>query len=180
MIKNYEQLFEATPIHLHVMSIFGQLLPPSKTFVETGCHVGNSLMHAIHCGYTNLYSCDVDPSSVNYTIERVQPHCDNFKIEHVDSINFFKEILPNLDQKVTFWLDAHSGSDVPTWEELSLIKTLCPTKDHNIVIDDIPLYFGGRETELENAILDINKNYKITYEDIHQDGRDYVLVAKLK
>lgn len=179
MITDYKKLFEETPIHLRVMSIFERLLPESKIFVETGCHVGNSLLHAIHSGYTNLYSCDIDLSSVSESISRISPHCEKFKIEHTDSISFFKNILPTIDQKVTFWLDAH-GPSVPTWGELDLIKTLSPVKNHSIVIDDIPIYFSNSRQKLEDKIKEINPEYEISYEDIRGDGSEYVLVAIIK
>ena len=102
---------------------------------------------------------------------------DNVNLWLGDSRDCVKEILKKVDQKAIFWLDAHAeGGGVPTMEELDMIKDH-PINDHTIVIDDIPIYFSGREDQLMDRIRDINPDYQFTYYKSINPVDDYILVA---
>ena len=66
--------------------------------------------------------------------------------------------------------------DDTTMEELDMIKDH-PIKDHTIVIDDIPIYFSGREDQLMDKIRGINPDYQFTYYKSINPVDDYILVA---
>ena len=48
------------------------------------------------------------------------------------------------------------------------------------MIDDIPVYFLGREKVLEEKLLSINPNYTLQYYKSINPTDDYVLVAYVK
>lgn len=169
------------PVNKNAFSIFKAYKSNSNTFIETGCHFGGSLTHAINGGYKNLYSCDINKERVDHCLSELSSKCDVLRIDHSNSLDFFKKLLPTIDTDATFWLDAHDeGGGVPTFDELSLIKELFTNKESTIVIDDIPLYFNNSIPELKSKIKEINKDYNIRMEYIHSNKSNYILVASTK
>ena len=69
------------------------------------------------------------------------------------------------------------------WQNLNEIAKH-DIKDHTIIIDDIPVYFPGREELLEQKLYSINKDYNIEYfpVDMGSKGRidGYELVAYIE
>jgi len=110
---------------------------------------------------------------------------DKLTLLHGDSVNRLKDVLDEVDEQCSFWLDAHSGSkelfakgeiDCPLIQELELISSH-HIKDHFIAIDDVHL-FGRTQNKngeiicdystitrerVENIIKGININYTIKY-----------------
>jgi hypothetical protein len=169
------------PVNKNAFSIFKAYKSNSNTFIETGCHFGGSLTHAINGGYKNLYSCDINKERVDHCLSELSSKCDVLRIDHSNSLDFFKKLLPTIDTDATFWLDAHDeGGGVPTFDELALIKELFTNKESTIVIDDIPLYFNNSIPELKSKIKEINKDYNIRMEYIHSNKSNYILVASTK
>ena len=108
---------------------------------------------------------------------------DRLTLINDDSVNALKDLLPNINQRVCFWLDAHSGAqkyarglvDVPLLQELDVIKQH-PIKNHIIAIDDAHL-FGELQTDrsgtvtcdyrdvtfgrVRDKILEINPKYDV-------------------
>lgn len=100
-----------------------------------------------------------------------------------DSVKALSELLPNINTRICFWLDAHAGAqkyargnvDVPLLQELDVIKQH-PIKDHIIAIDDAHL-FGELQTDrsgtvtcdyrdvtferIREKILEINPKYDV-------------------
>jgi hypothetical protein len=154
----------------------------SDTFFETGCHTGETCIKAVMLGYKNIFSCDISHGFVTETINKLRPHDVNYLVETMDSSLFLKHIAPQLDQKTTFWLDAHSwGGGCPTFDELEVLKQCAVRNDHTILIDDLHIFF--RDTlldKLKNKILQINENYRFEFINLHDDGSDNVLVAYIK
>ena len=110
-----------------------------------------------------------------------------------ECLSVLQEILPTINEPVTFWLDAHidwsSGvcgkTPSPLIYELQLIKELSPIKNHTILIDDMRVFrtkigWGAYnpvgQSEIEAAILAINPNYNICYE-ANTVQADDILVA---
>jgi hypothetical protein len=86
--------------------------------------------------------------------------------------------MKDIDKRSLFWLDAHdsfgTGGGVPTFKELEVLEKH-DIKNHTLLIDDIPLYFGDG-SELKERILKVNPDYKFTMHN--PDTRpDYIMVA---
>jgi hypothetical protein len=168
-------------VNKNAFSIFKAYKSNSNTFIETGCHLGGSLTHAINGGYKNLYSCDINKERVDHCLDTLNKKCDILRIDNSNSLDFFNKLLPTIDTDVTFWLDAHDeGGGVPTFDELGLIKKLFKSKESTIIIDDIPLYFNDRVDQLINKIKEINPEYNARMEYIHPNKSNYILVASTK
>ncbi len=97
-------------------------------------------------------------------------------------------IISSLDKPTTFWLDAHvdfgpiGTKKCPLYEELSSIK-MSNIKTHTILIDDMRMlgHWWGEGISvdgLKNKILEINSNYKFTFENNGYAPND-ILVAYL-
>jgi len=168
-------------VNKNAYDVFKKFLPESKTFVETGCHYGNSLVHAVNAGYETVYSCDIFPERVKYSNARVAGMCKKAVIKNKKSIDFLKDILPELEEGATFWLDAHNeGGGIPTFKELELIRDYLKNKNSTIIIDDIPLYFKNTISQLKALLFEINPQYDIEFEYIHPDRKNYILIAAVK
>ena len=162
--------------------MFERYTSNSDIFVETGSHLGDTCVKAAIAGYKKIYSCDINKSYVMSTRQKMKSYnnveCD---IQHNSSEEFLKELLPTLETRVTFWLDAHGwGGGCPTYDELALIDSLCRVRDNNILIDDIHLFFKNDIEKLQNTILKINPNYTFTFEVLHADGSDNVMIATVE
>lgn len=149
----------------------------TRILVETGCHLGGRLIMANHIGFKKMYSCDIHEDKVN--------HCNNLSKElgfdltclHLASPEFLKKVLPDINDRVLFWLDAHEyGGGQPLEQELYEIANH-HIKNHDILIDDVPLYYSSNRKKLEDLVLSINPNYQIKY--ISSVSPDYILVAKV-
>ena len=128
---------------------------PNKYFVETGTHVGNSVQLALDCGFEKIITMEINPE----------------KVEHAKALKL-------LDDRATFWLDAH-------WDDGPQGEYLCPLpieleeiqktsiKNHTLLIDDRRLFgvdnttwgYTIDEDGILESISDINLDYKISYED---------------
>jgi len=130
-------------------------------FIETGTHAGGTLNVALELNmFDKLYSCDIDEGFFDIASNRFCDF-DNVHLYHKSSIDFLKEVLPKINKKTFFWLDAHDvGKVAPLKEELNLIRDLLEKNNHVIMIDDIPIYFGDGSL-VKEQLLDINPNYII-------------------
>jgi len=150
----------------------------NKYFVETGTWGGYAVSVAHWCGFERIYTIEIDEEQYVYAKSLLEKH-GYLKPEHGvsmflgNSIDILPDIIPLLDAPATFWLDAHdTGVDenCPLYEELESIKQ-SPIKNHTIIIDDVRL-FGTNFPNIDKKIvqqklLEINPDYKITYEDGH-------------
>ena len=111
-----------------------------------------------------------------------------------DSPQIMKEILPTVEGRITFWLDAHidGGNYVPgvtpeirqcpLYEELDFLKTLT-RKDHTIIIDDMRIIgvlgwgVGTYKEELIRKLKEINPDYRISFIDGYEPND--ILVAQV-
>jgi hypothetical protein len=153
---------------------------PNKYFVETGTHIGNSVQLALDCGFEKIITMEINSQKVEYARKRFSKEIEEGKVTILqgDTISLFKDAIDNLDAAATFWLDAH-------WDDGPRGKYLCPLpielecllnhpiKKHTLLIDDRRL-FGVEGTTwghtidedgIMESILDINKDYKISYEN---------------
>lgn len=114
-----------------------------------------------------------------------------------DSRDLMWKLIEPIQEKITFWLDSHidGGNNrpgitpnveaCPLYEEIETIAKH-PRKDHTIMIDDLRIIgsdhssgygwgYGVNIDDIKKRILQINPEYKFTYEDGVQ--HDDILVA---
>ncbi len=149
-------------------------------FVETGTYKGYGIDAAKEVGFERYYSAEYLDSLYEECLEKFKDE-DNVFLYNGSSEVCLVEILKDIDKKSLFWLDAHdsfgTGGGVPTYEELKVLKEHS-IKNHTLLIDDIPLYFGDGE-ELKQKILEVNPKYKFLTHN--PDTRpDYILVAYIE
>jgi len=174
----YESL---CPINKGAFSIFEKYKRDASSFIECGCHLGNTCEKAVHLGYSKIYSCDIDESRVQATRDKLSIYDVPYKIEHKDSLSFLGDTLPVVKDRSTLWLDAHSeGGGVPLFEELGLIKKVSHRNDHHILIDDIQIYFKNDLDKIKKYVRDINPNYVFEEGYIHNQINPDILICYTK
>ena len=148
--------------------LLAQFINP--VFIETGTYQGNTVQKAVELGFETIYSIEVDPALHAKAVERFSG-APNVHLLCGDTIEVLPQILRELDQPATFWLDAHAISPqyvgnhpVPIMQELAMIAEH-PIRTHCILIDDRRMLEPAwriPERQVYDAILRINPNYKIT------------------
>lgn len=149
-----------------------------ESFVETGTHKGTSVQYALDLGFKTVLSCEMMEDRFSECSERFEDR-EEVSLWHGMSVDALPSMLDQIKGKAIFWLDAHAeGGGVPTMEEIDMIKNL-PRNDHTILIDDIPIYFSGREAQLRKKLLDINPDYEIVMLETLDNGIPHVMGAFL-
>ena len=158
-------------------------------FVESGSLIGQGIHQAMRAGYRNIYSIELSP----YFFEKCRrkfSHYPHVKLFLGDSGKILKDVIKDINEPITFWLDGHysggitakGNSSTPILQELEAIKNH-PIKTHTILIDDAR-QFGRYEfdyitlDEIMQKILEINSKYKFSYEDGYVSND--ILVAEVK
>lgn len=160
----------------------------NPVFIETGSCMGDGIANALEAGFPEIHSIELSPHFLGICQKRFIDN-RNVHLYEGDSSVVLREVLKNIDQRATFWLDGHyswngtarGDTNTPILAELAIIAEH-PIKNHTILIDDVR-EFGTVEfdfIELEDIIQmikSINPNYQIHYEDgyISKD----VLVAEI-
>lgn len=170
------------------MAINVELLKPLKKnsiFVETGSYWGDGIQVALDTGFDKIISLECNEIYYNHCLNRFSNQ-KNVQLYLGDSSVDLFDIIKDIDEPVTFWLDAHfmcndpeqnldnhpGKGKIPLIDELAQIKNH-HLNNHSILIDDIdPLSnlsplgefpaTGSIETQLDNlkkVISDINENY---------------------
>jgi len=169
---------------------------PNPIFIETGSLYGSGVQYAIEAGYEIIYSIELSPKLYNYCVKRFENYPHVYIIMG-DSSDVLKELLPTINEPITFWLDGHySGEGTalgsrssPVIQELEAIANH-KIKSHTILIDDLRIWtieeYGFDADVLKEKIREINKEYVFSYEDtLSHDGNNFitfkndVLVAKI-
>jgi len=160
----------------YMLNGFRQYSKGCKYFVESGARLGNGVYKAIAIDrFEQFFTCELDTAYYQHCVDEFSDY-DNIKIYEGYSTDAFTILLPQLNKKTFFYLDAHDeggGSyalhaPLPTYGELDLIKELCSSNKHHILIDDIPVYFPSPPVELEEKLLAINPNYIIERYEGHR------------
>ncbi len=161
---------------------------PNRYFVETGSYEGGGIAAALRDGFIEIHSIELSEKYYSYCQAKFAGY-SNVHLWHGDSGEILAHVIEPIQEPITFWLDGHfSGGgtakgvmNTPLLQELEAIKKH-PIKTHTIIIDDIRLL--GRDefdfiqmSEITQAIFDINKGYRISY----QDGtfKNDILVAEV-
>jgi hypothetical protein len=146
-------------------------------FLETGTANGDCVRLALEVGFDKIFSIELDASLQTENIQKYQTLVNENKILLTtgDSLIELINIIPSLDKPTTFWLDAHVDHGptgikrCPLYEELETIKT-STINTHTILIDDMRMLGswwgeGISIDELKKRILEINSEYKFTFEN---------------
>jgi len=152
-----------------------------NVFFETGTYKGEGIERALAAGFSKIYSVEVDQNWVDFAIAKFREHVDSGRVKIIkgDTKQIMGDVLKEINEPITFWLDAHwdlgpvkGEADNPLYDELAFIKSH-PVKTHLIMIDDMRLmgadaYHWGktmRRDKIISDIMTINPSYKITYTD---------------
>jgi len=168
-------------------NLFFKQFNRNRFFVESGSCEGAGIQNAIDSGFTYIYS--VELAEYYYTYCQGRFHgVGNVKLFHGDSIKHLWNMIKDINEPITFWLDGHSSGGktakgegykidgFPVFEELAIISKH-PVKTHVILIDDIsPTPDGAWVKEIEAEIMKINPLYRIRYERGAQP-EGYILIA---
>lgn len=166
--------------------VFQKHLNP--VFIESGSFYGNGISMALQAGFKEVYSIELAPHLYEKCCQRFHgnPHVHLYL---GDSSIVLKNVLDQLHERATFWLDGHYScgetamgkTNTPILQELALIAEH-PIKNHTILIDDVR-QFGKAEFDfidlnaIEKAIKEINPLYKIHFENGYVSND--VLVAEI-
>lgn len=161
----------------------------NPVFVETGTCRGNSVIRALASGFETIHSIELSPR-LYYFSSKAFAQNPNVTIHHGDSGKILYDVIKDIDQPITFWLDAHySGGETergdvmtPLLAELDQIKNH-PMKNHTILIDDMRCcgtydFEGLSKDRIIQKLLEINPEYQFTYEDGYVAND--ILVARVK
>ena len=159
-------------------------------FIETGSFVGDGIQQAIDAGYTRIISIELSDKYFEISKNRFSNN-PNVEIVKGDSFKVLPEILKNINDPVTFWLDGHHSCGdtalgehwAPLMQELEAIKNH-HIKTHTVMIDDMRCWenpnpvHGFYKDDIFKILSEINIDYTFTYEDGMQEND--ILVAHIR
>jgi hypothetical protein len=164
-------------------------------FIETGSYCGDGIQAALDSGFEHIISIEVNEYNYNECVKRFK---DNPKVKliHGDSALILGDVIKDIHEPITFWLDAHYSS---LESEIGLVKNpLLYELNHiyrhsdtdffafdfpTIIIDDVRLLKGinsDRDFELIN-VIQIIRNIDFSYNIEFIDGteEDDILIATI-
>ena len=131
------------------MSITAEQLAnfPNPVFFETGMGLkGKGIAAALETGkFTTIHSTELHRRRGIVVNRRKYRNNPNVIIHHGDSGVLINELVPAIDQPITFWLDAHTPrlaaneETCPIFKELEAIRKLCRHQP-KILVDDMDLF----------------------------------------
>lgn len=165
-------------------------------FIETGTYKGETTRAAFDVGFKEIHTIELQNQLYNESKNNLCDliHTNRVFLHKGDSGVILEKILSRVNKKSTILLDAHidGGNYVegvtprirtcPLYDELNCIKNH-HIRNHTIIIDDLRILGRvgwGTEVALDmimSMIMDINKNYKILYDD--GETINDVLIAKI-
>jgi len=119
-----------------------------RTFIETGCFQGGGIAAALNAGFEDVYSCDIDPASVEHCQNRFADN-DGVHLLASESTMAITEFCRISQHPSLFWLDAHfptyygnEGADTastrfPLPLELEIISKRANIASDVIAFDDL-------------------------------------------
>lgn len=188
-MKKHILLVSILSLNIHLFSIapkgfFGKF--PNKYFVETGSLRGDGIKMALRAQFQDIRSIELSSKYAKFCRKKFKNN-PQVKIYHGDSGKKLLDVISDIQEPITFWLDGHySGSDTalgdsysPIIRELEQIKSH-PINTHTIIIDDVR-QFGTKYfdfvtlQEVKEFILTINPEYHFQIYDGFKKGD--ILVA---
>jgi hypothetical protein len=156
------------------LNVFENHLNP--VLIETGTYFGDGIAMALQVGFKEVHSIELSPYFFKLSSDRFKGN-PAVHLYQGDSSVKLKEVLKNIDQRATFWLDGHFSEGItakgatrsPILQELAAIAEH-PIKNHTILIDDIrqlgTIHFDYVELiDLVEALMKINPDYRLSFED---------------
>jgi hypothetical protein len=141
-------------------------------FIETGTFYGNGVHQALRAGFKIIHSIELNRRLAS----RAALLFRNYKHVHIwhgDSGSMLYDLIKDIDEPVTFWLDGHNGAYNPNGENTPILRELEEIKyhhikTHTILIDDMkcaggPLFDFIGIAEIIAKIKEINAAYEITF-----------------
>jgi hypothetical protein len=183
-----EAIVEENNIEDKVLS-YDQLFKKYKgnhnLFFETGTHKGDGVQNALDMGFKEVVSIEILPEFYKECQSRFDKEIKENKVHLFlgDSNERMEEMLELIKEPSLIFLDGHFNNGDPLWKELETLKNH-PIKNHTIIVDDMPNYFGNGE-KVKEKLLEINPNYNFTYEDSYNPGagkihKNHNLIAYIK
>lgn len=148
---------------------------PNNYFVETGSYYGNGIQSALEAGFKNIISIEITEKYFKHCSNRFKNN-SNVQVIFGDSVKKLPEVINNIHEPITFYLDGHwdfdeeetrGVFDFPLYPELEIIR-VHPVKTHTIIIDDVRLIdsLWNLSTDLiVKKLLWINPDYKLEFFD---------------
>lgn len=162
---------------------------PNKYFVESGLFRGDSVALALDAGFENIISIELFEEHIIFCKNRF-PDEPRITYIHGDSALVLWDTIKDINEQITFLLDAHSQlleGEPETEHPFPLLKELEQISRHHvktstILIDDIlilshPDITGWNKRQIELSLLGINPHYKISY--IANPVRGNFLIAEV-
>lgn len=178
---------------IHHKGLFEKYKKDKNIFVETGTFCGLGVQLALDAGYSYILSVELDAKLYKRAMNIFKNEL-KVKLYQGTSENCLWEMIKDIKEEIVFWLDAHDSNTgcvgpekSPIIKELFIINNHF-VKTHTIIIDDVrnmgTEHFGMiTKDEVLQKIMEINPNYKITYENGSMNDEDVfyqdILVAHL-
>jgi hypothetical protein len=79
---------------------------PNGFFIETGTNHGEGILQAIQAGFKNIRSVELSDTLYQMCIEKFK-NFPNVKLYFGNSTEKIWEMIADINEPITFWLDAH-------------------------------------------------------------------------
>lgn len=150
----------------------------NHSFFETGTYLGDSVKLALECGFEKVISVELMEELQDRNKEIFKNEIEEEKVDLIvgDTLLILDSIVENLEDRTTFWLDAHQDlgpagvKKCPLYEEIEAIGR-SKIKNHTIMIDDMrclngvfPWSVGITKEGIVERIKQINEKYRIVFE----------------
>ena len=163
---------------------------PNQLFLETGSYLGSGIQQALDAGFQKVISIELSDKYFKICTDRFSNNL-NVTIVQGDSFKVLPDVISDIDEPITFWLDGHHSCGdtalgeywAPLIQELDVIKEH-PIKTHTILIDDMRCWenpnptHGFYKEDIFNKLKEINPDYQFSFEDGCE--KNDILVAYIK
>jgi len=158
---------------------------PNNYFIETGTCLGEGVYLALKAKFRNIISIELSEELYNICVKEFK-YYPNVILYHGDSTELIWDIIKDINEPITFWLDAHYCGEVgykdlisshnnkiltPLHEEIKIIEKH-HVKNHTIIIDDVRSFINA---DVISSLYRINKNYCVSFTD--GTHRNDILIA---
>jgi len=158
-------------MHPH-RNLFKEFANP--VYVETGAYLGDSIQLALDAGFQEIHSIEISEQHVEHCRKRFEGK--PVTIHHSDSAVMLWDVIKDIKEPITFWLDSHSqlledepplAHPFPLMGELAQIQ-IHKIKSHTIIIDDFlfmshPDITKRSRAEIISYLKNINPDYKLDW-----------------
>ena len=142
----------------------------NPVFVETGLENGKGIFIAEEVGFTDIHSFEANPHYVNLVkdMPRFQA-MTNVTVHSGDSGKLLADVIKNIDDPITFWLDAHPFADPMSLSQCPLLQELDAIAHHclhlpTVLVDDIRVFSQEDKDRIVAAVIAVPGISLITYE----------------